>query len=210
MRKLLTLLFLMLLVLPVRAAGPLKVAGRVQEADGGAPVPGAVVRLDGEYLWAVTDEDGSFSLNGVQPGRYQLEVSCLGYVTWQKTLDVKQEVKNLLVNLSLNTLALEEVVVTAETAKDNINTTQTIGRTALDHLQMNSMGGIAALLPGGKTLNPDLTTDNAFSLRSNGSTAGNAAFSTAVEVNGVRMGDNASFGGMAGIGTRSISVENIE
>jgi outer membrane receptor protein involved in Fe transport len=210
MRKLLTLLFLMLLVLPVRAAGPLKVAGRVQEADGGAPVPGAVVRLDEEYLWAVTDEDGSFSLNGVQPGRYQLEVSCLGYVTWQKVLEVKQDVKNVLVTLSLNTLALQEVVVTAETAKDNINTTQTIGRTALDHLQMNSMGGIAALLPGGKTLNPDLTTDNAFSLRSNGSTAGNAAFSTAVEVNGVRMGDNASFGGMAGIGTRSISVENIE
>ena len=209
MRKLLSLFLLAFLAFPCFAATPVKVAGQVTEADG-TPVPGAVVRLDENYLWAVTGEDGTFTLSGVQPGRYQLEVSCLGYVTWQKELEVRQDIKGLHVSLSLNTLALEEVVVTAETAKDNLNTTQTIGRTALDHLQMNSMGGIAALLPGGKTLNPDLTTDNAFSLRSSGSTAGNAAFSTAVEVDGVRMGGNANFGGMAGIGTRSLSVENIE
>ena len=201
---------MVLTALPGLSATPLKVTGRVQEAGSGEPVAGAVVRLDENYLWAVTDQDGAFSLKGVLPGRYRMEVSCLGYVTWQKDLEVKQDIKDLPVTLSLNTLALEEVVVTAETAKDNINTTQTIGRTALDHLQMNSMVGIAALLPGGKTLNPDLTTDNALSLRSSGSPAGNAAFSTAVEIDGVRMGDNASFGGMAGTGTRSLSIENIE
>ncbi len=210
MKKLTLLILWALLSFPVFAATPVKVAGKVAEAGSGIPVAGAVVRLDENYLWAVTGDDGSFELGGVQPGRYRLEVSCLGYVTWEKVLQVKQDIKDLQVTLSLNTLALQEVVVTAETAKDNLNTTQTISRTALDHLQMNSMGGIAALLPGGKTLNPDLTTDNAFSLRSNGSTAGNAAFSTAVEVDGVRLGGNANFGGLAGTGTRSLSVENIE
>ena len=39
---------------------------------------------------------------------------------------------------------------------------------------------------------------------------GNASFGTAVEVDGVRIGDNANFGSMSGVGTRSISVENIE
>ena len=210
MRKLASFFILVLWVLPVLAATPVKVAGLVQEANSGEPIPGAVVRLDEHYLWAVTDEKGAFVLSGVQPGRYKLEVSCLGYVTWQKTLDVRQDVKNLVVTLSLNTLALEEVVVTAEPAKDNLNTTQTIGRTALDHLQMNSMGGIAALLPGGKTLNPDLTQDNTLALRSSGSSAGNAAFATAVEINGVRMGGNGNFGSLSGVGTRSLSVENIE
>ena len=43
-----------------------------------------------------------------------------------------------------------------------------------------------------------------------GSAAGNAAFGTALEVDGVRLSNNGSFGELAGIGTRSISVENIE
>ena len=211
MKKLL-LLYLLFAALgvPAVAAPSLKVGGRVLEAGTGEPITGAVVRLDENYLWAITDADGKFLLEGAEKGRYQLEVSCLGYVTHTRTLEVKASVTDLQIELPLSTLALSEVVVMAEKSKDNINTTQVIGRTALDHLQMNSMGGISALLPGGKTINPDLTTDNAISLRAGGSGVGNAAFSTALEINGVRMGDNASFGGMNGSGTRSLSVENIE
>lgn len=209
--KRLFLYFLLLgLAVPALGAGPLRISGKVCDAQTEEPVPGAIVQLDENYLWAVTDEKGAFTLEGIQKGTYDLEVSCLGYNTTRRTLKVEKSLEDVTIPLSVNSLALNEVVVTAETSKDNINTTQRIGRTALDHLQMNSMGGIAALLPGGKTLNPDLTQDNAFSLRAGGSPAGNAAFSTAVEINGVRMGDNADFGGMAGVGTRSLSVDNIE
>ena len=210
MKRLLHILLLLAVGFSAFAAGPLKVKGRVTEARTGEPVPGAAVQLDDNYLWAVTSEDGTFELAGAEKGTYTLEVSCLGYVTVKKVLRLTESVPSLAIELQPNTLALNEVVVTAETSKDNINTTQTINRTALDHLQMSSMGDIAALLPGGKTLNPDLTSDNPFSLRSSGSGAGNAAFGTAVEINGVRMGGNANFGGMAGAGTRSISVDNIE
>ena len=211
MKRLAVISLLALLpLLPVRAAEPLRVGGVVLEEGSDNPVIGAVVRLDKDYLWAVTDADGRFSLEKVQQGTYTLEVSCLGYVTETRQFSVKRDLPEITVRLLPESLAIEEVVVTAEKSKDNINTTQTIGRTALDHLQMNSMGSITALLPGGKTLNPDLTSDNSLSLRSAGSTVGNAAFSTAVEINGVRMGDNASFGEMGGVGTRSLSVENIE
>ena len=134
MRKLLSLLLLVTLTLPALAA-PARVTGKVVEAGSKNPVAGAVVRLDQNYLWAITGEDGSFALRGVQHGTYQLEVSCLGYVTCQKKLDVRGNIEGLTVELALNSLALEEVVVTAETSADNLNTTQTIGRTALDHLQ---------------------------------------------------------------------------
>ena len=200
----------MLLAAVTGAAQGLNISGKVLEADTGLPVPGAIVRLDNNYLWAVTDEDGGFLLDGAQRGTYVLEASCLGYVTYSREIKVKDSLNGLVIRISPSTLALREVVVTAETSKDNLNTTQKIGRTALDHLQMSGVDGIGALLPGGKTINPDLTQNNALSLRAAGSDAGNAAFSTAVEVNGVRMGDNANFAGMAGIGTRSISVENIE
>ena len=75
---------------------------------------------------------------------------------------------------------------------------------------MSNVTDISALLPGGKTVNPDLTTDNAVSLRSGGLAAGNAAFGTALEVDGVRVGNNASFGSMSGTGTRNISTENVQ
>lgn len=195
---------------PASAEGPLKIAGKVTDARSGEAVVGAVIKLDDNYIWAVTGADGSFALDGVQPGDYRMEVSCLGYVPDERRISARKDIIGLTVRLSVSTLALEGVVVTAEKSKDNINTTQKIGRNALDHLQMSNMADISALLPGGKTINPDLTADNVLSLRSGGSTAGNAAFGTAVEVDGVRLGDNADFGKMGGTGTRSISVDNIE
>lgn len=192
------------------AGTPLKVGGKVLDAKSGEAVAGAVVRLDGNYLWAVSDVDGKFSFNGVQQGEYELGVSCLGYVDETRRLSVKKDIQQLEIKLSVSSLALEGVVVTAEKSKDNINTTQKIGRNALNHLQMSNMADISALLPGGKTINPDLTTNNVLSLRDGGSVAGNAAFGTAIEVDGVRIGENASFGKMEGTGTRSISVDNID
>ncbi len=47
-------------------------------------------------------------------------------------------------------------------------------------------------------------------MRDGGSTAGNAPFGTAVEVDGVRIGNNGSFGNMNGADTRNITVADIE
>ena len=213
MRRIRIILLLGLLVSlcpSLRAANPVKLKGKVLDAKSGEPVVGAVVKLDENYLWAVTDLDGKFSVEGIQPGSYPLNVSCLGYVDDDRKIDLTKDILDLEVKLSVSSLALDEVVVTAEKSKENINTTQKIGRNALDHLQMSSMTNITALLPGGKTINPDLTTENTLSLRSGGSTAGNAAFGTAIEIDGVRMGDNANLSGMGGVGTRGVSVDNIE
>ena len=214
------LLIAVFLLLSLAAGAGIDISGRITEADTGEPLPGAVVTLDRDALWAVTDGNGAFTLRGVQPGTYALEVSLLGYASVSGTLSVAAkgitlDGKSFPLNkfnfeLSVSSLALEEVVVTAERAKDNINTTRTLGRAALDHLQMSGVGNVAALLPGGKTVNPDLTAQTELSLRGGGQSAGNAAFSTAVEVNGVRMGDNASFAGLSGVDTRALQVENIE
>ena len=139
MKHFITLYLAVFLCGPMLLAAPtVRISGKVLEADGEVPVPGAVVRLDENYLWSVTDADGRFSLDNVQQGNYTLEVSCLGYVTESRQISVRRNLSGILFRLSQNTLALKEVVVTAEKSKDNINTTQTIGRTALDHLQMNT------------------------------------------------------------------------
>ena len=186
------------------------VEGVVLEAETQAPVIGAVVRIGSDYLWTTTDIDGAFSFVNVEKGGWIVEVSCLGYVSLTAELKVTGDVEGLKYLLYENSLALDEVVVTAQKAKDGLGTSHNLGRDALNHLQLSNTTDIAALLPGGKTVNPDLTAENAFSLREGGSKTGNAAFGTAVEVDGVRLGNNASFGEMGGTDTRSVAVENIE
>lgn len=186
------------------------VEGRVVEADGQSPVAGAAVRIGTDYLWAVTDADGYFSFRNVQKGEHEIEASCLGYVSSMMTVNVTQDMDGIIFRLKETSLALDEVVVTAQKAKEGLNTTHNLNRDALNHLQLSSMTDVAALLPGGKTVNPDLTAEKTFSLRQGGASTGNAAFGTAVEVDGVRIGNNASFSEMEGIDTRSVAVENIE
>lgn len=186
------------------------ISGKVVDAKTGEPVIGAAVNVEDTGIWAISDENGTFFLPDIRPVDYAVQFSCLGFVDKRLSFVVKKDIPNLTIKLDQNTLALNSVVVTAERDKEGMNTSLKFGANALNHLQMSNVTDISALLPGGKTVNPDLTTDNAVSLRSGGLAAGNAAFGTALEVDGVRVGNNASFGSMSGTGTRNISTENVQ
>ncbi len=207
-RRFFLVLLLWSVVFTGAAAASYTVSGKVTDARDGSPLAGAVVSLEG--LWAVSGEDGAFSITKVQPGTYSLKASLLGYVDLERSLKVDRDISGLTLALTYNTLALEGVTVTASYPKDGTGTTHNIGRDALNHLQLSNMSDMLSLLPGGKTVNPDLTTENTFAIRSGGNTAGNAAFATAVEVDGVRVGNNAGFGAMAGVDTRNIAVDNVD
>ena len=218
MRKSIIYVFLCLSALLAISAGQIaqaqeRVHGRTVEgvvSDAEGPVAGAVVRLGEDYLWTTTDLDGNFAFRNVQKGTYVMVVTCLGYVSVSIEVDARKDADGIRIVLQESSLALDEVVVTAQKAKDGLGTSHSLGRDALNHLQLSNMTDVAALLPGGKTVNPDLTAENSFSLREGGSNTGNAAFGTAVEVDGVRLSNNASFGEPGGADTRSVAVENIE
>ena len=199
-------------VFRVNAAAPARfsVSGAVVAADSREPVAGAVVTVEGSGLWAVADRNGEFVIGGVQRGRYAISVASLGYVTYVGDIEVANEVMGLKIDLTPDNLEIDEVVVTAREAHGAATTVRTIGSTALEHLQMLNASDVAALLPGGKTVNPDLMTDNVFSLRGGGTDVGNASFGTAVEVDGVRLSTNSSFGDMSGASTRNIASSNVE
>ena len=210
MRHFCTILATLFACLALNAA-PARVAlsGIVTDSESGEPLAGVVISVGEDYLWAVTGIDGTFTVSGIDPGKYVIKSSYLGYVDWSEELQISGSVEDYAISLQESSLALKEVVVTAQRS-DAASTSHTLGRDALNHLQMSNMSDMAALLPGGKTINPDLTTQNSFSLRDGGASAGNAAFGTAVEVDGVRLGNNAGFGDMAGVDTRSVSVDNVE
>lgn len=185
------------------------IEGKVTDSKSGEPVYGAAVNIKDSGIWTMTDDRGRFGFGNLK-GSGVLVVSCLGYVDVSVPFNAGNEAAPMEIKMDLNTLALDEVVVTAQRKKDGLNTSLTFGSTALEHLQMSSITDVSALLPGGKTINPDLTVNNVLSLRDGGSSAGNAAFGTALEVDGVRVGNNASFGEPSGSDTRNILTENIE
>lgn len=210
MRKLALILSLLLAAFTAWAAPErFSISGVVKDMDGAEPMPGVVIAVGGDYLWAVSDLDGKFTVEGIEKGEYTVTASCVGYVDWTVKLNLSTNVDGIEILMQANTLALKEVVVTAQRGT-GAGTTHTLGRDALNHLQMSNMSDMSALLPGGKTINPDLTTASQMTLRSNGTKAGNAAFGTAVEVDGVRLGNNAGFGEFAGVDTRGIQVDNVE
>ena len=208
MRKLLLLLFT--LIPAVVWAQRYDLSGRVLVKGTDKPIAQAVVELPQAGLWAVADGDGNFTVKGVPKGATRFVVSCLGYATTETELDVRAGMGRIVLYAPEDNLKLESVVVTAKEAPNAMATSRTIGGNAIDHLQMVNASDISSLLPGGKTINPDLTKDNVFSLRSGGSAAGNASFGTAVEVDGVRISTNASLGEMSGASTRNIASTNIE
>ncbi|MCD8101212.1 MAG: TonB-dependent receptor [Alistipes sp.] len=188
------------------------VSGRITDTRTREPVGGADIVLEGTYLWATSGRDGRFEIAGVPAGEYSLRVSFLGYLTSVLPLSVGGDVAALDIRLTENTLKIDEVVVTARTKENELNTTWTIGGDALRQMQVSNISDIAALLPGGKTQNPDLASDRdqTFALRGSGSVDDNLRFATAVEIDGVRLGNNASFGALGGVDTRNIAVDNID
>lgn len=191
-------------------AQQITIAGRVADEETQKPIEFASILMKENGLWAITGADGTFRIKNIPAGKVVLTIQCLGYATRQIALDINKDIPRLRINLKQENLKLDEVTVTAK-RKDNESTTSyTIDRAALDQQQLLNVSDIATLLPGGKTVNATLMSDNRMALRSGSQEKGNASFGTAIEVDGMRLDNNASAGETAGASTRTISSSNIE
>ena len=191
-------------------AQQITIAGRVTDEETQKPIEFASILMKENGLWAITGADGSFHIKNIPAGKVVLTIQCLGYATRQIALDINKDIPRLRINLKQENLKLDEVTVTAK-RKDNESTTSyTIDRAALDQQQLLNVSDIATLLPGGKTVNATLMSDNRMALRSGSQEKGSPSFGTAIEVDGMRLDNNATVGETAGASTRTISSSNIE
>ena len=208
-------LLLLIIILPcfaatLKAQATADIAGTVTAADSREPIGFASVLMKDYGRWAVTDGEGRFSIKNVPEGKTTLTIQCLGYATRNVAIDIKKDIRRLRLTLKPENLKLEGVTVTARRKRDEAATSYTIDRTALDQQQLLNVGDIGTLLPGGKSVNPTLMNDTRLSLHSGSQEKGNASFGTAVEVDGMRLDNNAAAGETAGASTRTISTANIE
>lgn len=198
------------LTLPAVAQTTITVRGRVWDDAQNQPLPYAMVRVVDLALWGMSDGEGRFIIPRVPTGRQTLVVSYAGYVprtiTMQLTRDT--DLKNL--RLKENNLSLQAVEVTAQRRHNTGTTAYHLDRNTLDHHQMLNIKDVASLLPGGKTVNSTLTDDSRLALRAALGERGNASFGTAIEVDGVRLDNNAQMEETMATSTRSLSAGNVE
>lgn len=186
------------------------VAGKVVDENSRQPIEFASILMKESGRWAITDSNGNFSIKGVSTGKTTMVIQCLGYATQTLYLTITKDIPKMNIKLKEESLKLDEVTVTARRKQDEATTSFTIDRAALDQQQILNIGDVATLLPGGKTINPSLMSDNRMALRSGSQERGNASFGTAVEIDGVRLDNNAMTGETAGASTRNISASNVE
>lgn len=93
-----------------------KIAGKVVDAETGAPLPGVNVIIDGQPLGAATDMNGEYFILNIPPGTYTVKAIMVGYTTV-----VKEKVQVTInhttrVDFELKPQALEgeEIVIVAQ------------------------------------------------------------------------------------------------
>ncbi|HEY8483321.1 MAG TPA: TonB-dependent receptor [Longimicrobiales bacterium] len=136
-------------------------AGRITGVvtdDGGQPLSGASVVVEGTQLGALTDSNGRFLIAGVPSGTYRVTVSLLGYETRTVEGVVVTAGQDATLNVQLQTtaIALEEIVAVGYGAQRREIITGSVASVSGDAVAVSPSPNIAASLAGrlpGLTIN---------------------------------------------------------
>ena len=147
--KVLMLLACLWLTVGLAMAQNSKVTGIVTDAEGGEPVIGASVLVEGTTVGAITDLDGNFVIENVPANAKSLIVSYIGMVT--QRVDIKPG--RIVVVMRTDSKTLDEVVVTAMGMKRSEKTlgysSSTVKSEKLDVAKSGSvMGGLTGKIAG--------------------------------------------------------------
>ena len=178
---------------------------------------GAALQMKSIGIYAVTDMNGVGTMINVPRGQTAVEISCLGYESVVRTLNVNKDL-TLSLRLIETSLQLKEVSVVAKNSAAGAATSSQIGRQAIEHLQATNLGDLMQLLPGQLMQNSDLTTMKQINFRTAGTTNdANNAFGASVIVDGVPESNNATLSGKignttagSGVDLRQMGTDNIE
>jgi CarboxypepD_reg-like domain len=85
--------------------------GRVISEETQKPLPFVSVYLNNTTNGSVTDKDGIFSIKNVQPGKFRLIASSIGYITYAKLVDTRSTDIDLIISMKPKSDELQTVDV---------------------------------------------------------------------------------------------------
>ncbi|HWW41743.1 TonB-dependent receptor [Pedobacter sp.] len=120
MKKLLTAAIAVLLF-PVFAMAQFSISGKVSES-GKQLLAGASIRLKGQSLGATTNQNGTYQIQNLKPGKYTLIVSFIGYNSTERNVNLTSDLSADFTLIPSAYLA-DEVIVSATRANEKSATT---------------------------------------------------------------------------------------
>lgn len=184
------------------------VVGVLSEARSGRPVDGAVVRVEGTALTALSDSAGRYRIPDVPSGPQVLRVQRLGFSTARIPLTVPTRgLVSRDIQLAEQALEMEGLTVTVDAvsrAAGELGTASVIDLEAIRHQTAASLAGVLELVPGVELEPPSLGGVRQFGLRAaptsgrSARTGGGirpetlASFGTPVYLDGVPVSNNAN------------------
>ncbi|MCR4583953.1 MAG: TonB-dependent receptor [Prevotella sp.] len=173
-----------------------------------------VVQPLGSY--AVTDMEGNAKIKDIPQGRYELQVSYVGFEPIKMVLNINKDL-SLKLKMVESSLALQEVTVVARQNAAGTSTSSIVGRQAIDHLQATSLADVMQLVPGAIMGNADMTSTQQLQLRELSANNITNRFGAGIVMDGVPMSNNGQvaqgdFSSTTAFGTdmRQIAADDIE
>lgn len=149
MEKYLTLFFLLI---PFYGFGQIKMSGKVVNNKDGKPVINANVFLSNATNGTQTLGDGSFVLNNIKKGNYELVVSMVGFETFRQSLIIDKNENNLPdIKIEPKVIGLMEVKIKSQ---KNANFTKSLKQFSDEFL------GTSAMARDCKIINPEMLDFN--------------------------------------------------
>ena len=143
LKKIILIFFVTFLYFPFVRAVPDKVifSGCVRDTLTKELLEFATIQLKGKNTFSgLSDKNGNFKFSFVLPGEYVLQVSYLGYVSWQKKIELKSDLF-LQIDMTARSNKLKEVVITAAESPGIVSSSK-IDRAAMAHLQPTSFADL--------------------------------------------------------------------
>lgn len=103
-----------LVVCCISASGANVLTGVVRDRTTKEPLPAATITLvspTNKKFHVVTDNAGRFKLDAVNPGKYTLQSTYVGYETWSQEISVDSKNQNVVINMKESSVIFDEVVV---------------------------------------------------------------------------------------------------
>ncbi|MFD1258365.1 carboxypeptidase-like regulatory domain-containing protein [Mucilaginibacter terrae] len=107
----LNLLLPLLLIAPLASNAQYNISGKVINLYDKKPVVKASVFLSNTTVGSISNEDGSYLLNNVKPGQYDMVISAIGYETSYQTIKVDKNIIIAYSELNPKSIDLKAVVV---------------------------------------------------------------------------------------------------
>ena len=171
------------------------VSGRIVN-DVNEPLPGALLQFEPSGKNQITNLDGLFTYQHLDINTpIRLIVSYIGHTTLDTLFLYSENQPKLEFVLYRRSLDLEETVVTAQENRSGLGTSSTIERSAIEHVQPNSLRDVLQLVPGQLAINPSLSGPQQILLRqapTDASTNAVAQMGTSIIMDGSPLSNDAN------------------